>query len=268
MKLTSLLKYNIKQNYGIFTIIAGVMVLYLTIIINMYDPNGLEELIALANFKMSADLMSAFGFNIDVNASLVTMISSYFYGMLIYFILIIYVIMVSNRLIVEHVNQGSMAYLLSTPHTRIRIASFQAMFFIVSIALQILILTLVAWGAAETSFPGYLDIKAFFMLNIGVFLLFAALSGISFLSSCLFNEPKNALTLGAGLPLAFIIIDILANVDEKLNVLHNFTLISLFDANTIIADGAYVGNFLIMAVIALILYGSGIWIFSKRDLSL
>lgn len=268
MKLSSLLKFNIKQNYGIFTIISGVMILYVTVIINMYDPKGLDELIALANFKMSSELMTAFGFNIEVNASLVTMVASYFYGMLIYFVLIIYVIMVSNRLMVEHVDKGSMAYLLSTPHTRIQIASFQAIFFILSIALQILILTLVGWAASEASFPGLLDVNAFLMLNLGVFLLFAALSSISFLASCIFNETKNALALGAGLPLAFIIIDILGNVDEKLNVLHNFTIITLFDANAIIANGAYLVNFLIMGAISILLYISGIWIFSKRDLSL
>ncbi len=268
MKLSSLLKFNIKQNYGIFTIIAGVMILYVTVIINMYDPKGLDELIALANFKMSSELMTAFGFDIDINASLVTMIASYFYGMLIYFVLIIYIIMVSNRLMVEHVNKGSMAYLLSTPHTRIQIATFQALFFIISIALQILILTLVGWAASEASFPGLLDVKAFLMLNLGVFLLFAALSGISFLASCIFDETKNALALGAGLPLAFIIIDILGNVDEKLNVLHNFTLLTFFDADVIIANGEYAINFLIMAVITILLYVSGIWIFSKRDLSL
>ncbi|MDD3860094.1 MAG: hypothetical protein PHW83_07840, partial [Bacteroidales bacterium] len=97
MKLKSLLLFDIKQSYGIFAVILGFMVMYLSVIINMYDPNGLEELIALAKFKMSSDLIDAFGFNIEKNASLISLITSYFYGMLIYFILIIYVIIVGNR---------------------------------------------------------------------------------------------------------------------------------------------------------------------------
>jgi ABC-2 type transport system permease protein len=234
----------------------------------MYDPNGLDELIALAEFKMSSDMITAFGFDIDKNASLINMITSYFYGMLIYFILIIYVILVGNRLMVEHVNKGSMAYLLSTPHTRTRIASFQAIFFLSSIALQLLVLCIAGIVSSEASFPGLLDIKSFITLNIGMFLLFGMFSGISFLSSCIFDETKNALALGAGLPLAFIIIDILSNVDPSLNFLSNFTIISLLDSDSIISGGSFFLSFSIMTVIIGLLYFAGIRIFAKRDLSL
>ena len=136
MKLLSLLKYNIKQNYLVFIIICGVMILYLATIINMYDPNGLEELIALANYKMPPEIMGAFGFTIENNASLLHLINSFFYGMLLYFTLIIYVIIVGDRLIAEHVNNGTMAYLLSTPNTRCNIACMQAGFFLITIAMK------------------------------------------------------------------------------------------------------------------------------------
>lgn len=268
MKLISLLKYNIKQNYGIFAIISGVMILYLIAIINMYNPNGLDELIALANFKMSSELLTAFGFNIDINASLIQLIVSYFYSMLLYFTLIIYVIIVGNRLIAEHVNNGTMAYLLSTPNTRNSIACMQAGFFLITIALQLLLLAVSGIITAEISFPGYLDIKAYIILNIGVFLLFGVFSGISFLSSCIFNDTKNSLALGAGLPLAFIIINILANVDESFHFLRNFTVIPLLDTDAIIAGNGYIGKFAIMTLISSLLYISGICFFNKKDLSI
>lgn len=268
MKLKSLLIFDIKQSYGIFSVILGVMVMYLSVIINMYDPNGLDELIALAKFKMSSDLLTAFGFNIAQNASLISLITSYFYGMLIYFILIIYVIIVGNRMIVEHVNKNTMGYLLSTPHTRMKIASFQGVFFISGIFLLLLTLMIAGILFSEMSFPGLLDIKAFVMLNLGMFLLFGMFSGISFLSSCLFNETKNALALGAGLPLLFIIINILSNVDPSLNFLQNFTIVSLLKTDAIISGGSYLLSFLIMFASTFALYFAGIKIFAKRDLSL
>lgn len=268
MKLKSLLLFDIKQSYGIFAVILGFMVMYLSVIINMYDPNGLEELIALAKFKMSSDLIDAFGFNIEKNASLISLITSYFYGMLIYFILIIYVIIVGNRMIVEHVNKGTMGYLLSTPHTRTKIASFQGIFFIVGIFLLLLILMIVGIIVSEISFPSLLDIKAYIMLNLGMFLLFGMFSGISFLSSCSFNETKNALAIGAGLSLLFIMINILSNVDPSLNFLKNFTIVSLLDTDAIISGGSYLWSFVIMFVSSFVLYFIGINIFAKRDLSL
>jgi len=268
MKLLSLLKYNIKQNYLVFIIICGVMILYLATIINMYDPNGLEELIALANYKMPPEVMAAFGFTIENNASLLHLINSFFYGMLLYFTLIIYVIIVGNRLIAEHVNNGTMAYLLSTPNTRSNVACMQAGFFLITILLQLILLTVSGVITSEISFPGYLDIQAYIILNIGVFLLFGVFSGISFFSSCIFNDTKNSLALGAGLPLAFIIISILANVDESLHFLRNFTVISLLDTDAIIAGNAYIGKFAVMALISSLLYISGIYIFTKKDLSI
>jgi len=101
-----------------------------------------------------------------------------------------------------------------------------------------------------------------------MFLLFGMFSGISFLSSCSFNETKNALALGAGLPLLFIMINILSNVDPSLNFLKNFTIVSLLDTDAIISGGSYLWSFVIMFVSSFALYFAGIKIFSKRDLSL
>jgi ABC-2 type transport system permease protein len=161
-----------------------------------------------------------------------------------------------------------MAYLLSTPNTRCNIACMQAGFFLITILLQIILLAVSGVITSEISFPGYLDIQAYIILNIGVFLLFGVFSGISFLSSCIFNDTKNSLALGAGLPLAFIIISILANVDESLHFLRNFTVISLLDTDAIIAGNDYISKFAVMTLISLLLYTSGIYIFTKKDLSI
>lgn len=46
------------------------------------------------------------------------------------------------------------------------------------------------------------DWKAFLLINAGGLLLMFAVSGISFLSSCIFNLSKHSIALGAGVPLA------------------------------------------------------------------
>lgn len=268
MKLLSLLKFDIKQNWGIFSIILGILLLYLLIFINMFDPNGLEKLQAIANLKMPPELLKAFGYEIETNASLISLVASFFYKMIVYFILIIYVIIVGNRLVVDHVNKGSMSYLLSSPHTRKSIVLTQSLFFLISIAIMIITLILSGIIAAETWFPGYLNIKAFITLNLGIFLVFSIFSGISFLASCIFNESKNALSLGAGLPLAFILINILGNSSESLDFLHYFTVISFINTDNIIAGTDILLPFSIMTLLAFGLYSSGIWLFYKRNLSI
>ena len=130
-----LLKATIKQNYIIFLIIVAVLMLYLPIIITMYDPatqDSLNEVLEM----LPQGLLAAMGFS-NIGADLIDFIGSYYYGFLILLLPMIYTIVVCNRCVASHVDKGSMAYLLSTPNTRSKIARTQALFIIVSITIKI-----------------------------------------------------------------------------------------------------------------------------------
>ncbi|TAH66158.1 MAG: ABC transporter permease [Anaerolineaceae bacterium] len=261
-----LLKATIKQNYLVFMIIVAVLMLYLPIIITMYDPatqDSLNEVLEM----MPKGMISAMGFS-DIGADLIDFIGSYFYGFLILLLPMIYTIIACNRCIASHVDKGSMAYLLATPNTRSKIARTQALFIIVSITIMLAIVTLVGIVLSDATFPGELDVKAFILLNLGSLLLYYAVTGLGFFASCLFNDTKNSLMIGAGLPVAFLVIQMISDVGEKTNFLKYFTLFTLFDPKEIVSGGVFVPQFIVLAVIALIMYGMGLYTFKKRDLSL
>ncbi len=112
------------------------------------------------------------------------------------------------------------------------------------------------------------DVKAYIMLNLGAFLLMFAISSISFLFSCIFNLTKNSLTLGAGIPVAFFIFQIMAQVGDSLENFKYLSLNTLFNTEAIINGGEYLVQFIVLAVLAVLLYIVSVRWFKEKDLPL
>ena len=142
------------------------------------------------------------------------------------------------------------------------------MFVIINIVILILYVTILGIICSEVMFPGDLNIERFILINISVLSIHIAISGICFFASCISNDMKLAYSIGAGVPIAFYIIQMLVNMGGKLEKLKCFTLFTLFEPNNI-AIGNYHIEFLIAAfIIGIVFYILGILLFSKRDLPL
>lgn len=112
------------------------------------------------------------------------------------------------------------------------------------------------------------DPFAFLMMSLGFLLLMLAVSSISFLASCLFNLSKFSLALGAGLPFAFLILNLLSTVNETLEPLKFFSLMTLFDTERVIRGELYAPQYVALAVLAAALYVLAVRVFKRRDLPL
>lgn len=194
-----------------------------------------------------------------------------FYNLLPGMLVSIYIIVTGNKLLAAQVDKGSMAYILSTPVKRSKVALTQAVYFIGSLLTMFLITTAahiiptaISSGSISASDVGYI-IK----FNLGLFLLALAFSGICFLASSIFNLSKNAIAVGGGLVGAFLLLSIMSMFGENFHFVKNFTIASLYNVNTIVSGTSdYVWQFAILGGIGLLTYLSGIRIFSKRDLPL
>lgn len=261
----TLLKQSIKSNYKIILIFIAVLTLYFSIIANMYDPNDLGILDQLASLKLSPELLSAMGFTLT-DTSLLGFLSSYFYGLLMVAFPIICYSILANKLVAAQVDKGSMAYLLSTPNTRDKVVATQAVFLLGTITAMVAFVTILGIVFCQIQFPGLLDIGGFIMVNLGVLSLHFALSGICFFASCLFNESKNSILLGAGLPIAFLLIQMISNSGESLNWLKYFTLNTMFNPLDIMHGNGAVSSMFILLGTAALLYGTASIFFNKKDL--
>lgn len=112
------------------------------------------------------------------------------------------------------------------------------------------------------------SIHDYIMLKLGLFLLMFATSSTSFIFSCIFNLSKNYMALGGGIPVAFFLFSMMAQVSEDLEVLKYFTLNSLFDTHAILNGGDYMLGFIALAAIGIVLYGIGVYVFKEKDLPL
>lgn len=109
-------------------------------------------------------------------------------------------------------------------------------------------------------------IDDYLMLNLGLFLLMFATGGISFLFSCIFNLSKNYFALGAGIPFAFFLFHMMAQVSDNLEGMKYLTMNTLFDTQAIIKEESCIWQFLSLAAIGIVLYAAGVRIFVKKDL--
>jgi ABC-2 type transport system permease protein len=263
----TLFKYTFKSNWVLLTIFCAVMFMYMSIMVTMYEPAGANAMQDLIDTLPEA-FVKAFNFEI-IGAGLTAFLASYFYGFLIIMFPMVYCIILGNGLIAKHVDSSSMAYILSTPNSRVRIVTTQAVYILLSIAVLICFTTLTGIIVSEVLFRGQLDIDRFIMLNVNALAMIWAISSICFFFSCLFNDTKNSLAFGAGVPIAFFLIKMLSGISDDAKVLKSLSLFSLFDSSKILAGepSMWIGFFIFMAI-TVSLYLGGIAVFNKKDLPL
>lgn len=262
-----LLKATVKANWIITLIFVVLLCMYMGSIISLYNPNStqaMEETLKL----LPEGLAKVMGIG-SMPTDLVGFLGNYFYGMLVFMIPLIYVSIMGNRLITKHVDNGSMAYLLSTPNNRVKIAFTQGLYFLASITVLFIFLTGVTIGICQSLYPNMLDIPAFVILNTCALLLTCAISSICYFFSCLFSEVKYSLAFGAGVPVMFFMLNMIGGVKEELDWLASLSLYRLFRATEIISGTSDVLRIcLIFILITLGLYTAGIYVFKKKNLPL
>ncbi len=198
--------------------------------------------------------------------------------------ILLFIIFAGNALIVDQVDKGSMAYILSTPTKRSAVVITQAIYMIVTPLIMIgcaFVVKLIACNA----FIGEVEVAKYAALYGGLYLLAEGMASICYLASCIFNLSKYALALGGGLNVWFFLCSLLGmfgsddmvNVGmgvEELGLFNNVSLVGLFDINALgtigsgDVDYAFVPKLIILAVIAIACYIIGAIRFQKKDLPL
>ena len=255
-----------KSAWKLLLIFILILAMYFSIMLTMFDP---ELGSALAQFeKLMPEMMAAVGMS-GTAATLVDFFSTYLYGMIMIMFPFLFSVILSLRLLVKKVDNGSMTYLLSCGEKRSRVWMTQLAVLLSALFLLIAFCTLMGVVCSILMFPGDLDIAAFLRLNLGCLLLQTALASISFLTSSALNEYRHAALIGAGTGVVFIMIQMLANMKGNLEKLQYATIMTLFDTQGLIANEAQawarLGVLLLIAGSCLLIARRS---FMQRDLSL
>jgi ABC-2 type transport system permease protein len=241
--------------------------LYSMMLISVFDSANLSEWNKLLQMKLPQPLIAATG--IHFGSTLLSFMANILYGLLMYILPMILMISVNNQLVAAMVENGSLAYVLASPNSRRKIIATQAIYSVFSITVIFLVLGTVDSVFASVVYPGNLDVGQMWQINLYAISFYIALSGISFLASCLANETRQSMMLGAGIPLLFVLFDMLGNYGGSLAWCKYFTLFSLFNPDWVFnGDSFRYVAMLIFAAIAVVLYGSGIWLFTRKNLAM
>lgn len=198
--------------------------------------------------------------------------------------ILLFIIFAGNALIVDQVDKGSMAYILSTPTKRSAVVTTQAVYLIFT-PLIMVACAFVTKLIACNVIIGEVEVAKYAALYGGMYLLTEAMASICYLASCIFNLSKYALALGGGLNIWFFICSLLGMFGsenmvnmgigvEELGMFNNISLVGLFDIDALgtvgsgAVDYAFVPKLIALAVITVICYTVGAVRFQKRDLPL
>jgi len=230
----------------------------------MYDPDSLVLMQEFIQMLPEA-MVRALNFD-DFGTTLFTFMSGYLYGFLIYLFPMVITVIVNHRLVAAQVDKGSLAYVLASPLSRGQIIRTQIVFSLVTMGAFFLSYTSVAVLMAEIAFPGEMDLGKFILLNVHAYAVYIALGGIGFLSSTLADDKNISLSFGVGIPVFFLITQMLANADEQLEAFKYLSLFTLFDPNQVNTDvgGAWL-SILLLVSIGLLLYGVSHEVFKRKN---
>jgi ABC-2 type transport system permease protein len=262
----TLFKASLKSNWIFILAVTLFILMYVSIAIAMYDPNAADKMKDMFDL-MPEGFLKAFGFD-KLGSDLTSYLTNYLYGFIMLIFPMIGSSVLANGLIAKHVDTGSMAYLLTTPNTRIKVVVTQAIFLIASMTFIIAVNVGVALAMSEGSYGGMLNIKGFMQLNLVAYLVAITVSGISFLASCIFGDTKMSLTFGTGLPILMFVAKMMSEISDKVENLKYASIYSVIKIERIITgDPSYVlTTSLILLGVIIILFVSSVFVFNKKSL--
>ena len=236
----TLLKQTIKSNIALWVVLTGVQIFCL------------GSLVAAGSVPVSMTGMT-------------------YYGLLPGLITAAYLIATSNKMIAAQVDKGTMAYILSTPVKRSKVAATQTLYFAGSLFVMFAVTAITHMIAHYIGFGGITvsEVGTILLLNLGLFVLNLALSGICYLASCVFNLSKNVIAVGGGIVGVFTLFSMMGMFGESFRWMRNFTIVTLFDIQSVLGGTKdFIWKFAVLAGIGVTTYLIGSVAFAKRDLPL
>ncbi len=197
-----------------------------------------------------------------------------------------YTILLSNNLVAQKVENGSLAFTFSTPIKRTTFIFTEAVYLIFSETVMTLTLLVFALISREigilcggTDLITSLPVIHILKYTLGNYLVTLAISSICFLTSCYFNKTSYAIGVGGGISIFFFICAILGLFGTNaipgtvrisaMNVFNYMTITSLFDAYSVMTgSNQYWYKLIGLVAISIVMYTSSIQIFKKKDLPL
>jgi ABC-2 type transport system permease protein len=233
-----LLFFNLKTNLVMFISFLSITLMYGIIATTMFDPESAEAMQQLLELMPEA-MVNMMGFN-NLGTELTSYLGRYLYGFIMFIFPMIFIVMLGNRLMAKQVDNSSMAYLLTTPNSRVKIATTQALTLFLNVFMLILLNVTIVIITAEIAFKGHLMIGRYIGLNFVLLGVLTVVSSLVFLISTIFSDASKAVGYGSGFVGFFFIMNMIKKLNSDLEPLKFTTILSLIDIDRILDSTTYI----------------------------
>lgn len=195
-------------------------------------------------------------------------ISAQFFARVWVMLMASYNVGTTNDLLAKLVEDGSLAFLLSTPVPRDEILSTQILVLLVANALLVLATLAGLYGGVYRSDIA-IDHWRYFRFGILGFSFYSLIGAYSLFSSSWFIEGENALTVATGLTLFFYALDVAGGLSDKLAWTRRLSLFQWYKPQEVLEGTVDPASSIIgLTIGAAILFNLGTRVFLEKDLAI
>ena len=220
-------------------------------------PQAREQLIALAaQFSWNADVVA-----VDTIGGYAT----FKIGIFI-FLIAVWPILAGSRILRGEEERGSMDLLLSIPRPRVRIALEKLAAMWTALFAMGVLIGLLAFAGGQ-KFGGDFSLGDALLFGLNLALVCALIGALALLISQFTQEPGTAAGWTGALVLIFIVLDMVRRVIPNAEWISRLSPIYYYNLSKplIAGSGVNVGAMLFLLALALILGGTAVWLFVRRD---
>ena len=242
------------------------LALYNLLLIGVYPAMSRSKVMAELSVNLPNSVKRIFGVTSGSGLDrFESYLSSQCFGQVWLLVMGMYTISTADALIAKLVDQGAMAYLLSSPVGRLELLTTQVAVLVSGLALIIVLTELGIWGEmALFNIPR--DGWPNFHLGVLELALFLTIGAYSLFFSALFKSEEHAILSTASLTFLFYALDVFSGLNEQFSGVRNLTIFGLVRPQEVLAGAVPTNLTLAFFGISVILITLAGIIFERKDL--
>lgn len=212
---------------------------------------------------------TVFGVSVEARAdTFEAFVSGQFFARIWAMLIILYNVETANELLTQMIEDGSLAFLLSTPVPRKEFLCTQALVLTSGNAILVL-LTLLGLYTGTYLFEISIDRWKYLRFSALSFVFYSLIGAYSLFFAAWFTKKDIALSLAIGLTLTFYAMDVAGGLSDKLSWLRKLSLFQCYQPQNVL-EGTIDPTKITLKLITgtLILLGLGIFAFNEKDLAI
>jgi len=242
------------------------LTIYNLLLIGVYPAISQSQVVTELSMNLPNSVKRVFGVTSDSELDrFESYVSSQCFGRVWLLVTGIYTISTADALIAGLVDQGAMAYLLSSSVGRLEVLSTQVAVLVSGLALLMSLTVLGIWG--ETAlFAIPINRWSYFRLGVLGFALFLAVGAYSLFFSVLFNTEEPTILSASSLTFLWYALDVFSELNDQFSWVKNLTIFGWVRPQTVLDGEVPTIPTLGLFGLSTILIALAGYIFSHKDI--